>query len=396
MRLLIVIPALVSYNSFLRELCRSLVAGGAEVHLACSPGKLWNQRDSVAGDGLSLHVIDLPRGMNPTAHLRAARALKRIVQELQPDLVHAHFSAAIFTAALARTPRWPVTHATFHGVSFLAMTGWKAALLRVMETWAARRFDAVWVLTDDDRKRLSVAAPRAIVRRLPGFGVGCDLRQFQPLDPSDRETRRAELGFARNHVVFVFIGRFVHFKGFAQTVRAFFRVAERHADARLLLLGSRDPLHPTGLTAAETDALRVSPLIQDLGFRNDVEFFLPAADVMVFPSQREGMPVCLMEALATGVPAITCDARGSRDVVRDGVDGSVLRECTVESLATAMIKVANEPALRREMAARALAGRERFDRARFIAEQTRIYEACVQTSSRREDVPVQSHTSCAS
>ncbi len=380
MRLLIVIPALVSYTSFLRELCRSLVADGAEVHLACSPKKLWDERDPVNEDGVHLHGIKFPRGMNPAAHLRAARALNRLVEKLRPDFVHVHFSSAIFTTALARTPRWPVTHATFHGVAFLAMTGWKSALLRLMETWAARRFDVAWVLTDDDRERLSAAAPRAAVRRLPGFGVGCDIGKFQPLAPSEREARRAELGFAPDHVVFVFVGRFVNFKGFGQAVRAFFRVAETHNTVRLLLVGSGDRLHPTGLTAVEEEALRASPLVHDAGFRNDVERFLPAADVMVFPSQREGMPVCLMEALAVGLPAITRDARGSREVVRDGVDGWVLRDCTDENLANAMAKLANEPATRREMAARALEGRERFARTRFVAEQTRIYETSLQTS----------------
>ena len=67
-------------------------------------------------------------------------------------------------------------------------------------------------------------------------------------------------------------------------------------------------------------------------------------------------------------------------MVRDGVDGWVLRECTDENLANAMTKLANDPATRREMAARALEGRERFARARFVAEQTRIYETSLQTS----------------
>jgi glycosyltransferase involved in cell wall biosynthesis len=372
--LLIVVPRLVSYLNFLRELCGALMAAGVEVHVACSPAPLGNEEFAAAADGVQLHHIEFPRGTNPAAHLRAARALNRLVKMLRPEIVHAHFSAAIFTSALARTSRWPVTHATFHGVSFLAMCGWKAMLLRAMETWATRRLDAVWVLSDDDRDGLQTAAPRAIVRKFPGFGVGCDLEKFVPVSTAERTAIRTQFGIAREHVAFAFLGRFVHFKGFADVARAFLALSKTNPDARLLLIGTRDQLHPTGLSAEEERVLKASPQIIDIGFRTDVERCLAAADVLVFPSRREGMPVCAMEALALGVPVITCDARGCREVVRDGVDGVVLRDARVPSLRAAMQLVLDDEGLRRRWSAEALAGRERFSRARFIVEQTRIYE----------------------
>ena len=374
MRLLIVVPRLISYLGFLRELCGTLIADGAEVHVACSPAPLGNEEFAAAADGVQLHHIEFPRGMNPAAHLRAARALNRLVKMLRPDIVHAHFSAAIFTTALARTSRWPVTHATFQGVSFLAMCGWKAMLLRAMETWAARRLDTAWVLSDDDLDGLQTAAPRAIVRKQPGFGFGCDLEKFVPVSAPERTTIRTQFGIAREHVAFAFLGRFVDFKGFADVASAFLTLSETNPDARLLLIGVRDRLHPTGLSEEEERALKASPQIIDIGFRNDVDRCLPAADVLVLPSRREGMPVCAMEALALGVPVITYDARGCRDVVRDGIDGVVLRDACVPSLRTAMQLLLDDEGLRRRWSAAALAGRERLSRARFIAEQTRIYE----------------------
>ena len=75
MRLLIVVPRLISYLGFLRELCGTLIADGAEVHVACSSAPLGNEEFAAAADGVQLHHIEFPRGMNPAAHLRAARAL---------------------------------------------------------------------------------------------------------------------------------------------------------------------------------------------------------------------------------------------------------------------------------------------------------------------------------
>src|SRR5205823_10663373 len=127
---------------------------------------------------------------------------------------------------------------------------------RAMETWATRRLDTIWVLSDDDRDGLQAAAPRTTVRRLPGFGVGCDLEKFVPVGAAERTTIRTQFGIAREHVAFAFLGRFVDFKGFADVARAFLALSETNPDARLLLIGIRDRLHPTGLSAEEERVLK--------------------------------------------------------------------------------------------------------------------------------------------
>ena len=78
--------------------------------------------------------------------------------------------------------------------------------------WAARRLDTVWVLSDDDRDGLQAAAPRATVRKFPGFGVGCDLEKFAPVSAAERAAIRTQFGIAREHVAFAFLGRFVRFQ----------------------------------------------------------------------------------------------------------------------------------------------------------------------------------------
>lgn len=373
MRLLFVLPNIVSYG-FLRELCGELAADGHEIHLACSRARILGEASPIEDKAVSLHEIGFARGMNPARHLRAARELNQLVERLRPDMVHAHFSAAIFATALARTSRWPETIATFHGLSFPASAGWKRILLRHVEIWSARRCDAVWVLSDDDRDQLRAAAPATSIETLGSCGVGCNLTKFALPTPAAKAARRTELGFTPEDCVFAFVGRFVDFKGFALTARAFLRLAPEEQSARLLLVGARDALYPTGLTSAEENALQKSPQVVDAGFRRDVHRYLMAADVMVFPSRREGMPVCVMEALAMGVPVITRDARGCREVVRDGIDGIVLRDCSVETISPAMEKLGNDHALRQRLAANAIAGRDRFARSHFIEEQKRILE----------------------
>ncbi len=374
MRLLIIIPNIVSYRAFLSDLCAEKVANGHEVHVACSPTEQWG-RDAVTPEqqGVRFHAIEFARGMNPLHHALAARKLRRLVRTIRPDLIHAHFSAGLFTTAFARTREWPMTIGTFHGISFPARRGFEGALIRTAELSAARRFDEICVLTEDDAVCLRKALPSLSVRTLSSAGLGCDLERFAPVPASQREALRARLGFTPEHFVFVFVGRFVSFKGYADVVRAFLKMAPDHPNARLLLVGVGDSLHETGLSAEDEQAMRACPQIVDVGFQKDVRPHLAASDVMVFPSSREGMPVCLMEALAMGLPAITRDSRGCRDVVRDGVDGFVLRDCDEAHLSEAMKKLADDVPLRERMAAEARAGRERFSRKHFIAAQRKIY-----------------------
>jgi glycosyltransferase involved in cell wall biosynthesis len=378
MRLLLVVPNIISYLVFLRELCAGLRADGVEVHIACSMAALWGaETSSAANDGVHFHPLTIPRGMNPLGHWNAARELDALVSHLRPDVVHAHFSTTIFTTALARRATWPATLGTFHGMSFPLVGGMKGRLLRAAESWTSGRMDETWVLTADDRERLRAAAPRARVEVQRSAGIGCNLDKFDSarVSPEERAALREKLGLRPEHRVFVFVGRFADFKGYDLTVRTFLQIAASDPRLRLLLVGVADPLHPTGLTPEEEAARANCPQIIDVGMQSEIAKYLAVSDAMVFPSKREGMPVCLMESLAMGVPAITRDSRGCRDVVRDGVDGFVLRDCTVANLAEAIRRIADAPDLQRQMSARALAGRARFDRGHFIREQKEIYAA---------------------
>ena len=67
--------------------------------------------------------------------------------------------------------------------------------------------------------------------------------------------------------------------------------------------------------------LNVSDRVHFLGYRNDIASLLHAADVFVFPSYREGLPVALMEAMVAGVPIVASRIRGNVDLIEDGVNG---------------------------------------------------------------------------
>src|SRR5436190_23345297 len=114
------------------------------------------------------------------------------------------------------------------------------------------------------------------------------------------------------------------------------RIARNCPRVKLLLVGERDPLHPTGLSALEERSVQENPDVVSVGWVSDVSKYLAVAQVNVFPSSREGMPVNLMESLAMGVPVITSDSRGCRDVVTHNVDGLIIGQPNPAAVGAAM------------------------------------------------------------
>ena len=372
-KLLLIVPTLSSYEAFLSDFAETAMAAGHEVHVATQL-KLLDGRSVEAHptfkSGVQLHPISMPRGSNPVAALKAAKELRGLVAEIQPDWIQAHFSAAALVCALAKTDSWPFTSCIIQGLACTLARGKSCLAAWCGERLAMARLDEMWVLTDDDFgviKRWN--SKKARLQESPGFG--CRLDRFDPsrYSPVWRHARRAELGFEEQDTVLIYVGRLAAFKGFDRVVHAYQDLREKGAPVHLLILGTFDPLHPSGLTAAEIQVLKQDPNVILPGWQENVAEWLALSDLCVFPSHREGMPVCLMEALCMGVPVVTSNSRGCRDVVRDEVDGLVLNETSVSVIAAAVDSLVNNPQTLSSMRISARERRGEFDRTVYIQEQ---------------------------
>lgn len=376
-RVLLVVPSITSYKTFLSSLPARAAEMGLDISLAAGP-TLPGHAHVPMDEPLAGHLV-LPsmRSGNPLAAARAVLALRRFVTVTRPHIVHAHFAAAATIAAATRTllpgsaTAW---WATFHGLQSGSSPAGRPTGASAWELWAACRHDRVVVLNAEDADFLCHRAPSLDVR-VNAVAMGCDLERFSPhrFPEADRLQIRGRLGIPARAPVVVFVGRQVAFKGFGTVLRAFWKIRERFPECRLLLIGTRDPVHPVGLEPDELRRMTTDPAVIACGWQDDVSSFLAISDVCVFPSEREGMPVCLMEALSMGVPCVTSDSRGCRDIVRHGVDGLVVPQASPDAYADAVVRILRSETLHEEMQRRALDGRQRFDRQAFIDDQLRQY-----------------------
>ena len=305
------------------------------------------------------------RAWAPGDDLRLGRELYRFFRELRPDIVHTHNpKPGVIGRLAAGAARVPAVVNTLHGLYALPDDPLpKRTVVYGLERLASVAGDAELVQNPEDIPVLGrLGIPEAKIALL---GNGVDLTRFSP-DPESRRAVRAELGFEPDDVVFGVVGRLVAEKGFVELFDVVERLGPTHPSVRWMVVGPDDPDKPDAL---DRDLVKRAEKagVRFLGRRSDVERLYPAMDVFVLPSHREGFSRSGMEAAASGLPIITTDVRGCRQVVRDGETGLLVPVRDRDVLERAVVTLADDPARRGTMAraARALAEAE-FDEQRQV------------------------------
>ena len=283
----------------------------------------------------------------------APRQVRAIVAEGGYDLVHVHTPIAAWITRFALRHRVPTMKVIYTAHGFHAYPGasrLRNALLRAIERMASAWTDYLVVINADDfalatRDRL---APTNQIVHHPGIGV--DTAHYRVASASDRHTTRIALGVEVAQPIIAVVAEFNRNKRQADVIEA------------LALLTARSTCVPTvlflgeGPRRAAIEALAVARGVADhvrfLGHRRDVATIVACADALLLPSQREGLPRCLLEAMAMRVPVIASDARGSRDLVAHG-RGTGYRTANVVALAEALDDVLRRPSEARTRAERA-------------------------------------------
>ena len=323
--------------------CASQAAAGHEVHLAFGPVDLEGGPEgallsAAEGSGAALHVIDpLVRELDPLNDFRAFGALKRLVRELRPDVVHTHSSkagivgrGAAWSARAGGLPR--VVH-TVHGLPWNdAQPRWKKKLFVASERWAARRCDALIGITDAMAEAFEAegVCPADRFVQIPS---GVDLSVFhEPADGAGHAAAlRARLGLPTTGPLVGLVARLDALKGHRDLVAAWPSVRARVPDAHLVFIGDGH------------DAADIRRAVDEAGLGRSVTFagLVPLAqmpdvyrmlDLCVLPSHQEGQSRVLVEALACGTPVVAYDVGGMPEICVDGLTGRLVAPGNTDAL----------------------------------------------------------------
>lgn len=317
-----------------------LLSHGIDLHLAVFSTEL-QLGEALAGTGIE--VTSLGTVIGSGRYLPQARALRRLMRTVRPDLVHASLHQAVVAsslATLASRTRLLVTWASTpvdasEHPSLDRRRVWLVRTLEMVCTALARaRFHAVTDgVADACRRRYHVGARRVRVAER-----GRDSQRFVAVPAAELDVLRRSLGLGPHHRVVLAVGRIVHQKNHVALVRAFDSVAQRFPEAVLLIAGERRDAAPD-LDAAIA-AARHGDRVRLLGQRDDIAALLQISSMIVCSSQREGAAGALIEAMAARTPIVSTRLEGLQGVLEHGRNAVVV---DTADLAEGIASVLDDP-----------------------------------------------------
>lgn len=269
--------------------------------------------------------IDFARSPFSKQTLIAYSQLKALFDKETFDIVHTHTPVGgVLTRLAARKARRGGTKVVYtaHGFHFYKgapVVNW--ILWYPIERYMSRFTDVLIVVNSED-EAVARRFSHASVRRMPGMGIDCQLflrsRQQNELT---RILLEDEVGLSPEDRLIFAIGDLNKNKNHKLLIKC---LSNLPSNVHLLIAGSGQ-LHDSLIALACREG--VGGRLHLLGFRDDIRDILPVQDLFCLPSLREGLPISLLEAMASGVMCLTSDVRGARDLL-----GAYSDRCIVESL----------------------------------------------------------------
>ena len=305
-------------------------------------------------------------------NLRAYQMLKAIIDQEHYDLIHCHTPVGAMIARLAaRAARRKGTKViyTAHGFHFFRGAPVANWLLFYPVEWVLSFCtDVLITINQEDYARAKGHLHAKRVEYVPGVGI--DTARFRE-NTVDRREKRRELGCADGDFLILTVAEMTANKNHITTLKALALLKNEPMFANLhyWICGRGETWQSLENSARE---LGIASHIHFLGSRTDAPELYPCCDLFAFMPYREGLPVALMEAMASGAPIVCTQIRGNRDLITDGVSG-VFVENSPQALAEAIRALYADPQWREALGRGAREAVQAFDAEAVYRQMKEIY-----------------------
>jgi glycosyltransferase involved in cell wall biosynthesis len=298
-------------------------------------------------------VSALPQFISDT--LRTRRILLSLVKKYNVDVIQTHLLRSYdFLVLSLRTQTDAQIYWTFHNARFdlreehLARQKWLFKPKRwghhTLYSLGARGVDRLIAVSEEVKVSIMKTLPAIPRDRIVAISNSVDVNRYG--DRSGRAALRLELGLNEEHKVAVMVATFKEQKGHRFLLEAMQAVVSQRPDLKVLFAGDGELRTALQERALE---LHLENNVFFLGNRADISALLAASDYFILPSLWEGLPMALIEAMASGLPVIATRVSGTNQVMVHGETGLLVEPGNSSELAQAILKMASDPSMARQM-----------------------------------------------
>jgi glycosyltransferase involved in cell wall biosynthesis len=326
------------------------------------------------------HLPSLRRPLAPMHDAAALGQLLDVMRDFRPQILHTHtakagtlgrLAAAIYNRTTGRGRRVRVVH-TYHGhVLDGYFSARKTRLFLAIERALAHATDRIVAISPSIRQQLLDDYHIGRANQYTIVPLGFDLSPFAAIDENARAEARRALGIASDAHVVATVGRLTAIKQQTLFLEVAALVAASDPAAVFVIVGDGEL---RGALEGQARTLGIDRRVRFLGWRRDLATIYGASDLVLLTSRNEGTPVALIESLASGVPGVSTDVGGVRDVLASDSVGLVAANGDAPALAAHVGTLLDDPERRRRMgvAARALVV-ARYGLDRLVADVEAMY-----------------------
>jgi glycosyltransferase involved in cell wall biosynthesis len=302
--------------------------------------------EKVAADVKAVRIDGLGRSIKPRADLTALYAIIKEIRGFKPDVIHTHTAKAGVVGRIASilSGRKSVRVHTFHGHLLNGYFGaGKTKLVILVEKFLALFTDqllAVGAKVKDDLLAVGIGNQNKFGVMPPGLLLA---------EVPSRSSARNDLGLKDDAIYCAFIGRITQIKRPDRFLDVVAEIKSRGVNLHFIVAGAGDLLQ-----YCQDRASAENLPVTFLGWREDIEVVLAAADFVLLTSDNEGTPLSLIQAGMVGIPVVATNVGSTNEIVVNGETG-LLTDLSVKELSDAVAKVATDSTLRAKMGA---AGKE--------------------------------------
>jgi len=285
-------------------------------------------------DNLGIDVVtveEMKRDINPVLDMKAYYAVKKIIRQFKPDIVHTHAAKAGMIGRLAarNSHVQSVVH-TFHGHVFHSYFGsLKTRAIIQTERYLAAKSDGIIAISNQQKNELANTFHICPADKIKVIPLGLELDKFTQDQAAKRQLFRKQYLLEEDEIAIGLIGRIVPVKNHEFFIRVAQEVlATTPQKVRFLIIGDGDmrpqveaTIRQAGIDYSYYPDEQRAATMQCTSWITEMDIALAGLDIVALTSHNEGTPVSLIEAQAAGKPVISTKVGGVVDVVKEGITG---------------------------------------------------------------------------